>query len=120
MLAAIISALIIDAAMETYWHDSPVRWVVLSIALVALLALATTWQRARQAQPPVLAEAGIRKYKGARPRQRQPLHQRPFVQPCVTQRRSPRHNHSCHLNSPPTRRSSGWVEVFQSNDYARY
>jgi hypothetical protein len=44
MLAVIISALIVDAAIETFWHGSPVRWTVIAIAATYVLTSALMWR----------------------------------------------------------------------------
>ena len=50
MLAAILATLTVDAAVETFWHGSVVRWIVLVLAVMTVLPLALLWRRARRAR----------------------------------------------------------------------
>jgi transglutaminase-like putative cysteine protease len=42
--ALLVSALIVDAAIETFWHGSPVRWTVMAIAAAYVLTSALIWR----------------------------------------------------------------------------
>ena len=44
-ITVLLNVVMLEAAIETYWRGSPVRWVVLAIALAYGVGIAVAWQR---------------------------------------------------------------------------